>query len=507
MKALWLYLSFPALQLDLLFQSQSTGLQPDNEHAPPAAGLPDLAGRPVVLIHPRQLKVCQLCPLAYAAGIRTGQPLAQACALSASLQVLPWRAQQERTQLQQLADEAYQLCADLALSAKDCALWLRLDPMLQLYGGLSAITERIRSWLDQRCIRYQSGRGSTPEAARLLCLHARHPAPATAEAEQAALDQCPLSLLDIDEHSRHQLQRLGLQQLGQLRKLPAAELNQRFGPALLTSLAQLTDPTASTALCSYQPAEQFSQLLELRFQAEQSQYLVRPLALLLKRLEHYLYQRNQSCYRLELRLLLRDQPPRVLTLQSPQAEAQACHWLTLWQLRLEALQLPAPVLAMQLTAQDYCEQAAFQQDLYAGKQGCYTTEQLLGLLQARLGAESLLRPVLAPSHLPEYAGLQQSAPFDRALTPNSAPAADGKSLLANEPRLFAPDARPAFVYPTPQPLHETVRFQGTAERLQSHWWHADMPARDYRIGQNSKGQWLWVYRDEQQRWFIHGVFA
>lgn len=512
MQALWLYLSFPALQLDLLFQQQAAGQTPSaSVQAAPAASAskaPEEASLPLVLIHPQQLRVHQLCPLAYAAGIRAGQPLAQACALSAQLQVLPWSAAQERSQLQQLADEAYQLCADVALSPTDCALWLRLDPMLQLYGGLSAITTRICNWLAKRRIRYQSGRGSTPEAARLLCLHAHQPAPASAEAEQAALDLCPLHLLDIDGHTLHQLQRLGLQQLGQLRKLPAADLNQRFGQALLTCLAQLTDPATGTGFCGYQPAEQFSQLLELRFQAEQSQYLVRPLEVLLKRLQHHLYQRNQRCYRLELRLSLRDQPPQVLTLQSPQAEAQACRWLALWQLRLETLQLPAPVLAMQLSAQDYCEQAADQQDLYAGKQGRYTTEQLLGLLQARLGAESLQRPVLVQSHLPEYAGQQQSAAFATSLTRHPPlQAVKEQALAADSSRFFAPDARPAFVYHIPQPLREAVRCQSTLERLQSHWWQADLPARDYRIGQNSKGQWLWIYRDEQQRWFIHGVFA
>ena len=525
MQTLWLYLYFPQLQLDLLPQLQMDTAAPD-------------LSKPVVLLHQQQLLVQQVNPAAQALGIRRGQSLAHACALCATLQVLPWQRELEQQLLEMLAQDCYQLCADLALASPD-ALWLRLDPMLQLYGGLNAFLSQLEQLLQQRPgLHFQYGCAVTAEAARLLCLSQPGQIAPTPAAQQSALSQCPVTLLDLAPALLQQLQRLGIAQLGALLRLPLSELSRRFGAELQHYLQQIQGQLPPL-LQYYLPPEQFCARLELWYQIEHHPQLLAPLRHLLQQLQQYLQRRAQRCYQLQLELSLRDQPPLCLTLHSPQAEAQAERWLTLWQLKLESLTLAAPVFAMQLQASQYCKEEQHSADLYQGKQGQYSPLQLVGLLQAKLGAEQVRRPTEHAAFLPELAGsslalqqagenttasqltvpqrqtpqVQQSPPlYATAVHTSAASARPPKpdSLTTLSPTALAAAGaphRPAFLFTTPVPLQQQVQLMPGLERIQSHWWQGQAQARDYLTARSSDGRWLWLYRTQQQQWFIHGVFA
>lgn len=508
MNTLWLYLYFPQLQLDL---------QPGPaQQEPPAA---DAKAQPLVLLHSQELRVHQANTAARQLGIRPGQTLAHACALCAALQVLPWQPELEQQLLDMLALDCYQLCADLALAPPN-ALWLRLDPMLQLYGGLPLFLAQLTGSLHKYPLQFHYGGAVTAEAARLLCLHQPGHIAQSLSAQQLALQQCPVTLLDLAPALLQQLQRLGMQQLGPLLSLPPAELSRRFGAELSRYLQQLQG-RLPPLLRYYQPPEQFSVTLELLYQLEHHPQLLAPLRHLLQRLQHYLQRRDLLCYQLQLELTLRDTPALCLKLHSPQAEARAERWLELWQLKLEALKLPAPVLGLRLSASQYCSRDQSSADLYAGKQGQYSPLQLIGLLQAKLGAEQVRRPIQLPAFLPEVAGssiavqrlgtadllpsglqVQQSAPA------YGSEARADNSTLSTSIQSQGPTAhRPAFLFATPEPLQQQVRLLPGLERIQSQWWQGHNEARDYLTAQSADGRWLWVYRTDQQQWFVHGVFA
>lgn len=536
MQTLWLYLHFPQLQLDLLPQLQAD------------AGSPDWS-KPVVLLHQQQLLVKQTNPAAQALGIWPGQSLAHACALCAALQVLPWQPELEQQLLELLAQDCYQLCADLAL-APTAALWLRLDPMLQLYGGLDSFLSQLQQLLQQKPgLQFQYGVAVTAEAARLLCLaHPGQIAP-TQTAQRLALSPCPVTLLVVTPALLQQLQRLGIRQLGALLNLPATELSRRFGAELQRYLQQIQGQLPPL-LHYYQPPEQFCARLELWYQIEHHPQLLAPLRHLLLQLQQYLQRRAQRCFQLQLELSLRDQPPLCLKLHSPQAEALAQRWLALWQLKLETLKLPAPVLAMQLRASQYCKEEQHSADLYQGKQGQYSPLQLVGLLQAKLGAAQVRRPTEHAAFLPELSGSSQPLLQTEENTPASPQKTAQFSIAqrqqpelqqskvqqpsalygaavntsvqtitrppqAGSPATFSPTAfsasatplRPAFLFTTPVPLQQQVQLMPGLERIQSHWWQGQAQARDYLTAQSSDGRWLWLYRTEQQQWFVHGVFA
>lgn len=512
MQTLWLYLLFPQLQLDLY----SDGISPEQ-----TATLD-----PAVLLHPQDLRVHQANAPARSLGIKPGQTLAQACAMCATLQVMPWQPALEQQLLDMLALDCYQLCADIA-EAPPNALWLRLDPMLQLYGGLPAFLQQLIQQLQQRPLQYQYGVALSAEASRLLCLSQPGQTALTQVQQQLLLSGCPVSFLHVTPATIHQLERLGISQLGQLLQLPAKELSRRFGADLYLYLQRLQGKLPPL-LQYYQPPEQFSARLELLYQLEQYPQLHKPLQHLLLQLQHYLQRRDQLCYQLQLELTLRDQPPLTLKLQSPQAEALACRWLNLWQLKLEALRLPAPVLALALSASQYCGRDTDSDDLYAGRRGQYTPLQLVGLLQAKLGSAQVCRPSQVAAYLPEMAGvsipLQSAAPAgvkpparqqpaqapmparNVAQTPATYKVGADHSPTDTFTGLSAPH-RPAFLFAQPEPLQQQVQLQPGLERIQSQWWQGPSEARDYLTAQSADGRWLWIYRTEQQQWFVHGVFA
>lgn len=78
--------------------------------------------------------------------------------------------------------------------------------------------------------------------------------------------------------------------------------------------------------------------------------------------------------------------------------------------------------------------------------------------------------------------------------------------------LAAASARPLFYYPQPTPMAAAP----ASERLQltecsaNKWWHRPYRAHDqtrrYHRYRDERQRLLWVYRDPDERWFVHGLF-
>ncbi len=62
--------------------------------------------------------------------------------------------------------------------------------------------------------------------------------------------------------------------------------------------------------------------------------------------------------------------------------------------------------------------------------------------------------------------------------------------------------RPAFLVDPPLALdaeqQQQLQLHYGPERLSSGWWQQQSQHRDYYVGQNAQGQWLWLFRDLQQ---------
>ena len=495
----WLYLYFPQLQLDKLLvqHNSSTALsaQGKNHHL-------DLTAPLAIVGADHQL--LQLNSAARQAGLALGMGLASAASLCHQLQLVPHQAEQEQQQLQQLAQLLYQYCGDIALQ-QDSGLVLKLSPMLALYGGAMQFWQQLQQVLQQAGYQYHFATAQQPLVARLLAQQSWDQFLLQSDKIQQQLKALPLQQAQLPDKLQEQLKRLGLTRLGDLLQIPQAELVRRFGVDMLQYLQQLTG--AKPALLQFiQPAEHFEQQLELLYEMERSDQLLGPLQHLFGLLQLYLQQRDQLAYQLELCLLQRQEQQQQLQLHSAQGEYQSKEWLKLCELQLERLKLKKPVIQLKLALKRIGPRYAQYKSLFAGHLGAgnlgsgktqlYSALQLLSLLQARLGKEQVKSPCLRNDLLPE-----QASSYATALEP--------QAVIAGH--LAA--VRPTFLVDPPLALdteqQQQLQLHCGPERLSSGWWQQQSQHRDYYVGQNAQGQWLWLYRDLQkpEQLYLQGYFS
>ena len=464
--ALYLYLHFPSLQCDSLLDAKSSSL-------------------PVAVVD-AQHRIVQLNTAAIQQGIKLHMGLASAAALSSSLHLLPYQQQQQQGVLMSIAQQLYQLSADIALDAED-GLYLRLCNMLQLYQGVAGYRTALLAALALLPYQYYYASAATPLAAKCLALQRLNVLTEDNTSTEAALKRSPLSFTELEPDIQLQLQRLGIDSLGRLLALSTAELARRFDNRLVSYLGRLRGEFFH-ALDYIRPEPGFSRYLELLYDISDLAVLSAPLDKLLQQLQQQLLRNNALCHQLTLRLYCRDSATISCSVGSAQGEYRSANWLKLCQLQLENHRLTAPAYGLQLEATHFAPQQAQSDDLFAPKQGNLSALQLVSLLQARLGRNAVSGLSLQNQHLPEQAS-------GRPLP-----------LLQTRPLAGALLQRPAFILPQPEPLQEAVDISSGPERLCPDGWQLKAQ-RDYFIGRNSKGQWLWLYRTAQQQWFVHGLFS
>ena len=535
MATLWLYLHFPALQLDSLFQPERQVATSATTNSP--TGGQTEQNTPLCLLDTHTLLIKQLNAAAALQGIKAGMTLSMACALCHDLQVLPYQAEQELLCLQQIAALLYQMSADIALDPP-CALWLRIEPMLALYGGLAPYLATLSQQLTFVGLQTQMALAHSAAAAQLLCFSQPGLLSDDPERIRTALNHCALSHSQLPQTAvgqkiLQQLQAMGITRLGQLLAIPRPELSRRFSNDLIAMLDQLSGHRP-TVRQFYQPPEQFCQSLELLYQLEHTQQLQGPLAHLLQLLQNYLQLRDQHCYQLQLQLELRDHPPLRLELQSACGEYQQSRWLELFQLRLQQLKLPAPLLKMQLsasqiTARDGDNLLLFHaknpdgadainpqlhQTIPAATVSTADALRLRSLLAAKLGTDRVQQPSLQADHRPELAnGYQQPGLLTTAhkaaryrLAHHPVFAAQLAPPLLDAGKQYPLPLRPGLLLAEPTPLRMQLQLQPGLERITTGWWDQKPIQRDYYIGRNQDGQWCWAFKNASG-WYLQGYFA
>jgi protein ImuB len=466
----WLYLYFPSLQLDSLLHQQAYH-------------------QACVLVHKN--KVVQANPEARQLGIKIGAGLAQAALLCAQLKVIAYDSKQEQRLLAQLARRLYQTSATLYLDPPQ-GLLLQTSDMLRLYDGLPRYWQQLQQPLMERGLHYHYASAHSPLAAQVLARAGNDRLLEHQHEATALLGQLPIHGAGLEPKLALQLERLGLNTLGQAQALPRSALGQRLGQTLVTYLQQL-DTHSAPKRPAYRPAEHFRQRLELLYEIEQSTALRFPLKRLLADLEAFLEPRQLRVAGLSLGLEYREGHPERLHIGCSDGEYRGDTWLALCMLRLEQLQLQAPIIAISLNTKGQMPWAPLSAQLFEPPGGKLTTGQLISRLQNKLGDHAVQQVYLRDDHRPERSFYQgpphshyQAQPATTALRP---------SLLFTLPQALGH-----------KPNHQWCILSGP-ERIQSGWWDNVSICRDYFIARNPIGQVCWLFRTPREEWFLHGYFS
>ncbi|WP_059020285.1 Y-family DNA polymerase [Vibrio coralliirubri] len=488
---LWLYLHFPSLQLDTLFNSNELGSSDDSRD------------QPIIIVDEKDHRVLQANPAALQSGISLGMGLGSAAALCHNLHVHPYSIELEKSKLKEISQWAYLVTSDMALLPPN-GLLIKASNMLSLYDGLDNYWHELKSHLETLNIQFSFATGYSPLAAILLGKQAINQATNNIEQMKTWVNQQALSSSELPTKQVERLNRVGINTVEDLLKLPLQEVARRFDIDLVNYVGRLNGQFKHP-IDFYHPPENFQQYLELLFDIENILFIEKPLLKLLNQLECFLKLRDRVAFELTLTLHLRDKDDHPVSFYSAQGDYLAEKWANLTHLTLESLKLTAPVQGLTLSLIRHGEPQMAYHDLFDGNTGTLAALDLLSLLQAKLGQACIQTPKILHDPRPEKANQYSLPTLSKSVAKRQAPSGSEQQTTALS--VVQQRLRPSILLPEPEALTESVTLSQGPERIISGWWDGEKIVRDYFIAHSENGRWLWVYRTPDKQWFLHGLFS
>jgi len=473
--SLWIYLHFPALQLNALQSS------PNGDALNTSQGM--------IVVEGRKNEIIQMNQRASENGVCLGMGLATAASMCEGLYVIEYDSALESEKLKEIAHWLYMVTANISLVPPNGIL-LQASNMLTLYDGLANYWQALVDQLKHLPFEYSFASGFSPFAARMLAGKSFNQISQSERALFQAVKQCDLSETELSSKHITTLNRVGVHSIADLLRIPLPDIAKRFGSDLVNYVGRLTGQFHHV-IDFYHPPKQFQRRFDLLFEIINLKLLEKPLLKLLALLESFLIMRDQYAHELQLELYLRDGYTSTVLVTSAAGEYQSKAWLSLFVLKLESMKVASPVIRISLSAVRVAAKQGEVSDLFDGKQGALSPLELLSVLQAKLGNESVKGIQVTEDPRPHLSSAL-CTPLEKA------------------PSTVQPDQsllRPSILLPRPKPLREKVAIIKGPERLSTGWWDGQAMIRDYFIVRAENGRWLWVYRTPKQQWFLHGMFS
>jgi protein ImuB len=484
---------------------------------------------------PHGIRLAAVSPQALRKGVRVGQPLADARALSPGLVTAGIDRAADAAALAELAQWATRWTPWVGVDGLD-GLLLDVTGCAHLVGGEVALLADMEHRLRASGLTIRVALAGTVGAAWALARFGATPPAAdgtppivSSDGAAPALAPLPVAALRITPGTVLLLERLGLKHVRDLMAVPRAALARRFparelGEAVVSrldqALGQLAEPVnpAQPPPLYRVPVLLAEPLLE---RAQLEGWLPRLVAALLPLLE----ADGRGARRLTLKAIRVDGTAASVSVGLAQPSREAGHMLRLFADRLEALDPGFGCDALVLEADAVGTLPPRQEALLAGRSasGAEALARLVDTLANRLGASHVHRLVPAGSHRPERA--EQAVPVLA-----SPPALPAEPWHGPRPLLLLDPPEPAEAIaevPDGPPLRlvwrrmalRIVRSTGP-ERLAPEWWGdpagSAAVTRDYYVAETEDGRRLWLCRaglyddpatQGSPRWLVQGWAA
>jgi protein ImuB len=368
-------------------------------------------------------------------------------------------------------------------------------------------------------------------------------------ADLQPIDVCGLRL---ETEIRYLLDRLGIETIGSLLRLPRSGLASRLGDDLVRRIAEALGEV-EVPLDAYHPDPQHRCGQALEYPTEDLDIIQHRIAGLCDELVAGLSPSKRGVLRLRCQLKLADRPPLATTIGLFAPTLDTEHLCGLVVSSVEALRLHAPITHIELGVVQADWLRTQQQSLFAGDAFAIdgdavadqTLARLVDSLSIRLGREAVMGVRLTDNPLPEKAFRTYSLTDHRtrrslrrlpakAKPPRTPSAGDsGNRHAFRAPSRHDARRRPLKLLRTPVQLvalndsagsqsptedsppafrkdnqvHRVVHHWGP-ERIETAWWDGPLVRRDYFRVETATGHLWWVFRDlKTGRWYLHGRFA
>jgi protein ImuB len=477
MNTLWLCLHAPELALN--------ALQP----------LLNAYTVPFVALAPgQQRQIVQAAnQLAHAAGVRTGQSLAQARACLPELRAMVCDARVEQALLATLAGAAYRYSHQVHVMPElTPAVTLEVGASLKLFSGLDALVNNLSAAIKPLAITIAIGVAPTPYAALLLARIAKPGHIRIAKQFPSNLHALAISASHMPAAITSALASVGIDNLGALFALPRASLQKRYGKACIEVIKSLLGESILQTP-QWQPARHFTRHMEFSFHIENVTALRFPLRRMLQELAIFLTACDGALQNIKLQLAHPRLPPSEIAIGFMAPTRDAGLMIELAEQKLEHCKLLASVKSMGLQVAEIMPAQQHTADLFAASSKAKVAlPHFLERLQGKLGMESLRVLACKADHRPEYASVHTCLNKRSELPTN----------VKLPPEL---PERPFWLQePAPIAASQFALLSGP-ERIESGWWDQDC-IRNYYRAQHHDGRLLWVYQTPRDStlWFLHG---
>lgn len=469
---------------------------------------------------------------ARAAGLRVGQPLADARAYCPHLASEPIDRAADADGLLALARWAEQYTPIVGVDGLD-GLLLDVTGCTHLRGGETGLLADMARRLEAMGLTARLALADTAGCAWALARFGANPQTVVpAGAARLALADLPVAALRLDDETVATLRLLGLRRIGQLLPLPRAALARRFrakqqAEAVVLRLDQALGDRPEPVVPINPPlllrvTRSFGAPLTDRALVEAwLPRLLEELAALLAGQGQPGQGQGLGVRRLRLTVFRADGSRQDLLAGMGEPTRDVAHMMRLIAPRLETLEPGFGIESLSLAAEEVAPYLP-EQGRFAGDRGALDLAQLGDRLAGRLGERAVYRLGAFESYVPERA--ERMRPRGAAAN-NAALDLDRMRplLLLDRPEPVSviaevPEGPPArFVWRRLE--HRVARAIGP-ERIAPEWWRdgEDARTRDYYVVEDVEGRRFWLFRHGlyggapgerpiEPDWFIHGFFG
>ena len=288
---------------------------------------------------------------------------------------------------------------------------------------------------------------------------------------------------------------MGITRIDELLGLPERELGKRFGPALIDYLARLTGQKADPR-AFIEPTERFDSSVHLLEPVRGKDALLFPMRSLATELARWLARRSFGTRRLTWTIKPLTGIAAVLTVEFAQPRRDDQSFLSLSKLKLAGADLPEEAMSVSLRADFIAPFETALADLWGMTAGnSATPAELVDLLAAKLGSDAVRDLRAMDDHRPEYAWRAEQA-GDRKVA----------RAIGSGPAMG--HSRPLWLLDPPKPVDAGLfELVSGPERIETGWWSSLGLVRDYYVALSKHGARCWLYREQNENWYLHGYFS
>lgn len=487
---------------------------------------------PLVLLRPERgvTRVVAATPAARALGIGPGLALTDARAIHPALAVRDAEPEADAAALASLALWCSRWSPRIGIDGTD-GITVDITGCAHLHGGEPGLLHAVTTAFARLGLTLRTGLAGRLLAARAWARWGAGGILPESEAREA-LDVLPVAALGIAPELVRALQRIGLERIGQLRRLPRATLLTRFGESLAPRLDEL-EGAAEPRFTPLTEPRRLTARLALAEPIGRTADIAAVIRRLLADLATVLGRAQLGASRLRLGLHRVDAAVATIEIGTSRPTRDPAHLFRLLAPRLDGLDIG---FGIELMLAEVTESAALgpEQTGLAGPAPEAELACLVDRLQSRLGRGAVRRPSPRASHVPE----RTVAWIDAASALDPAPVSGAAIGSWLPPGPLAP--RPLRLWPTPRPAQASaevpdgpplrlgdgsrllaVRAAIGPERIEPEWWRPELllhppetlRPRDYWRLLDEEGRILWAFREGRYgdprppRWWLHGRFA